>query len=402
MKHHEFLMGCALTFTSALAGGEDIDAINLAVNKGGKTKANMAFADRTLPNQQTRDLRASGQRRAKQGKASSPDQNNDDDNEGMHRGDKSGKTSKSKGGKKGGGGVSKSGKSSKSNSTPDQYVEKDNTYTRDQGLVSEVIGRGAKLDRLQTEYGQGVTKAEMIKLCANECDEVLEDCTIFQMGEQTNANGDTRYFCLFYNDDSIAAHFHVDNPVKSGSGNSRYSVFHKGHELVLPEFQGCDVPVGDAVKDAVTCRVGKYVNDTLKYWPSGPLSEEFCIEKLDSLASDFENYIVPSVICTFEQLGFNDTKLEQCLGCLANAEGVTCASKSICDDDNIITGTCGNVCPQSETCMSKTQTALLCSSGAKPEFNSEGQYGSCLNADNPDFPKNYLELQGNGDYKCLD
>ena len=84
------------------------------------------------------------------------------------------------------------------------------------------------------------------------------------------------------------------------------------------------------------------------------------------------------------------------------AEGVTCASKSICDDDNIITGTCGNVCPQSETCVSKTQTALLCASGAKPEFNSEGQYGSCLNADNPDFPKNYLELQGNGDYQCLD
>ena len=91
------------------------------------------------------------------------------------------------------------------------------------------------------------------------------------------------------------------------------------------------------------------------------------------------------------------------------AAGGNCDSGSICDEDNTVTKTCGDHCPSSTEfpdCVAKIQTALLCQAGAKPIFNSQGQYGSCLNADVPGFPEQYLSVTdkgngGNGDYNCL-
>ena len=94
----------------------------------------------------------------------------------------------------------------------------------------------------------------------------------------------------------------------------------------------------------------------------------------------------------------------------------TCGSGSICDEDNVITkkctdadkcsasgqdqecgsaGRCGDVCPQSNDCVSKLQTALLCLTGAEPVFNSKAQFGGCLNAFN-------LDEDGSGNYLCLE
>ena len=97
------------------------------------------------------------------------------------------------------------------------------------------------------------------------------------------------------------------------------------------------------------------------------------------------------------------------------AAPTNCVSDSICDKDNVITKkctdadtcsasgqdkecvTCGSLCPESKECVSKLQTALLCQLGAEPKFDSNGQFGSCLNSDRTDFGSNYLE----DDYQCL-
>jgi len=293
----------------------------------------------------------------------------------------------------------------------DQYVEKDNTSIRIQGLVAEVIGEVTGCsgqDDLQTEYSQGVTKSEMVQLCVTKCEEVLEDCTIFRMEEATNADDEISFSCQFHNENSIAAQFPVENPVSSDTNLTeaafyRYSVFHKGDEL--PEFQGCDVPVGDAAAGAALCTVARYLKDNGFYggeW-TGAISEAVCTPILDSLSSDFEDYILPSLQCTLEAQMEGKADLANCLQCLINA-GATCHSGSICDEDNTVTKTCGDYCPSSTEypdCVSKTQTALLCQAGAKPVFNSQMQLGSCLNADVPGFPEQYLADKGNGDYKCL-
>lgn len=293
----------------------------------------------------------------------------------------------------------------------DQYVEKDNTEIQSMGLISELNGKIGVLGTfLKTEFGQGISKSEMKLICATKCEEVLDDCTIFRLTESKNAEGKIRFICYFYSDDSIAAQFPVVNPYKSVSNRSegvefRSSVFHRGEDLVLPDFQGCDVPVGKAGNLAVTCRLYQYLDAA----PSE------CAPVLESLTSDFEDYIFPSVLCTYTELG-SPAKLEQCLRCLANDAAIGCNSGSICDEDNVITKkcpdtctssgqtlkckTCGNVCPQEESCVAKIQTALLCNLGSNPKFNQEEQLGSCMNSDIPGFPQ-FLADGGNGDFKCL-
>merc|ERR1712194_883140 len=152
------------------------------------------------------------------------------------------------------------------------------------------------------------------------CEEVLEDCTIFVMAEATNADDEIRFFCQFHNENSIAAQFPVENPVKTNTNEaafSRYSVFHKGDELVLPEFQGCDVPVGNAIAGAADCAVARYLKDNGFYggeW-TGAISEAVCTPVLDSLSSDFEDYILPSLQCTLEAQLKGKADLANCLQC---------------------------------------------------------------------------------------
>ena len=54
----------------------------------------------------------------------------------------------------------------------------------------------------------------MVKLCTTKCEEVLDDCTIFSMVEDLNADGDTISFsCTSLDENPIAAQFGVENPV---------------------------------------------------------------------------------------------------------------------------------------------------------------------------------------------
>lgn len=302
----------------------------------------------------------------------------------------------------------------------DQYVEKDNTSMRSTGLISELNGE-TDCFCLRTEYSQSISKSEMKLMCATKCENVLDDCTTFMLTEDTNPMGETRYRCTFYTDDSKSVHFPVVNPVISITNRTTafeysYSVFYKGDDLVLPEFQGCDVPVGKALDPAIVCRLAQLQYDETGSWPSALVPREICLPVLASLTSDFNDYILPSVTCTLTFFGGDTTKLTQCLGCLAKT-ALGCNSGPVCGDkDNIITKkcpdtctssgqayeckTCGNVCPDEETCVAKIQTALLCSAGANPKFDQEEQLGSCLNSDITGFP-NYLADEGNGDFKCL-
>mmetsp|Transcript_32618 Transcript_32618/g.78990 ORF Transcript_32618/g.78990 Transcript_32618/m.78990 type:complete len:412 (-) Transcript_32618:176-1411(-) len=318
----------------------------------------------------------------------------------------------------------------------DNYAEKDSTSIQNQGLISEVIGKEAGAGTtLRVKYEQGITKSEMIKLCVTKCEEVEEDCTTFLMREGTNSQGETDFRCKFYNDNSTAAQYDVKNPVISLSERGEffnYSVFHKGDELLLPAHKGCDVPVGKALKIPITCRALQYVKDAADFWPpipGFPLSENNCSQVLESLASDFEDYIAPSVNCTYSEfaaaaidpskpgveIGAGFAGLDACLTCLEKAGG-NCATDSFCGEDNVITktcpaatctldgqngqecGTCGDKCPSQ--CLAEIQTAMLCQAGAKAVWNEEEQLGSCLHADVDGFA-NYLADGGNGDYKCL-
>ena len=177
----------------------------------------------------------------------------------------------------------------------------------------------------------------MIKLCVTKCEEVEEDCTTFLMREDTNPQGETAFRCQFYNDDSIAAQFDVKNPVISLSQRGTfydYSVFHKGDELLLPAHKGCDVPVGKAVKNPITCRALQYVKDAAGFWlpiPEFPLSENNCSQVLESLASDFEDYIAPSVNCTYSEfaaaIDSNDTLVQINAGLTGLDDCLTCLEK---------------------------------------------------------------------------
>lgn len=304
----------------------------------------------------------------------------------------------------------------------DQYTEKDNTALVSRGLITKISGPSPIFDTiLRTEFGQRISKSEIKQICATKCEEVVEDCTIFQVLEVINSEDAIRFNCWFYSEHSISAQFPVENPYPSkGDGGliavkNRASVFHKGEDLVLPEFQGCDVPVGDAASTAITCRLGLYIYEEFGEWP---FPREHCEPVLANLTSDFEDYIFPSVGCTFRDLGFKPANMLACLGCLEKSK-VTCRSAEVCDEDNIITKkctdtevftssgkvntcrTCGDVCPQEATCVAKLQTALLCTAGANPVYTPESKVGGCMNADIVGFQA-YLGDEGNGDYKCLD
>ena len=144
----------------------------------------------------------------------------------------------------------------------------------------------------------------MVQVCGEKCEEE-KNCEFFAMsqGVFTSATGKNDFTCGFFNETSIAAQHPVTNPV---ANMYQLSVFHKGDKLLLPEFKGCDVPVGNEISNAVNC----YKNpDFLKDEDSG------CVERFGSYTSDFLNYIMPAIDC-MTQREEDRPKLQGCMDCL--------------------------------------------------------------------------------------
>jgi len=308
------------------------------------------------------------------------------------------------------------------------YTEQDNTKTISTGTVMEVwkgtvnstaIAIANVGGQLVTKAGQKISRAEATRLCVTKCEEVLEGCTLFRLDEYVSKDdGAVWHECHFYGDESVTAQFPTEDPqgvVAEWPYTVAMSVFHKGAELALPEFHGCDVPAGSEELNAlIKCRVGKFAGLNLTDTP--------CEGLLASASSDFEAYVWPGVQCTFEAVSYNETKLIGCLGCLTEAANVfeePCNSNTYCGEDSFITkkcpapetctadgqtpkapkDCCGDDCPVNQECVSKIATSFLCQSGGVPKFDANGTVGGCMHSDTPGH-YTYLADSGTGDYKC--
>jgi len=296
-------------------------------------------------------------------------------------------------------------------------TEKENTMTRSSGIVLEVWKGTADSTALSwfasTDGGRldmsAVSKSEATLLCVTKCEEVLEGCTLFRLNEHATADGEV-YECYFYGDDTATTQFPVVTPFLSfqdSDGNdvttTAVGVFHKGEELALPVFHGCDVPLGEvALFPLINCRLLKFFISLGA--PAYTLTPD-CEDMIASASGDFEAHIWPGVKCTLEALYGDTDKLGECLACLAEwGAALGCESEQICGEDSFITEKCGDFCPPTEECVSKIETSFLCQVGAIPRWNVDGAVasykGGCMNSDTPPH-FTYLADSGNGDYKCL-
>lgn len=311
------------------------------------------------------------------------------------------------------------------------YTEQDNTNTISTGTVMEVwkgtvnstaIAIANVGGQLDTKAEQKISRAEATLLCVTKCEEVLEGCTLFRLDEYVSKdNGTVWHECRFYGDESVTAQFTTVNPLGEAALDWPYTlamaVFHKGAELALPEFHGCDVPHGsEEMLPLITCRVKKFAADN----NNQNLTDTACEVLLASASSDFEAYVWPGVECTLQEVG--PDQLMVCLGCLTEAGEVVeepCNSNTYCGEDSFITkkcpapetctadgqtpkapkDCCGDDCPVNQECVSKIATSFLCQSGGVPKFDANGTVGGCMHSDTPGN-YTYLADSGTGDYKC--